>query len=111
MHLRSSRVFVQTATTPLVRPASVTMSQKLRLVRTQGNCQSETFHSPMPHGQTKKKEKKNQGVAGPRSRPTDPPRDAKSHTQLTNISMGITVMLGNLLQIFFVRVITHIQES
>jgi len=45
MHLRSNRVFVQTATAPLVRHASVTTSQELNSVTAQGNCQSKTFHT------------------------------------------------------------------
>jgi len=93
MHLRSNRVFVQTAS---FRLASVSTSQKLNSVTAQGSCQSKTFHPPTPRGQQKKnrkkKRKRTKEVAGPRPRPTDPPRFAKSPTQLTNISMGITVV-------------------
>jgi hypothetical protein len=91
MHLRSNRVFVQTAS---FRLASVSTSQKLNSVTAQESCQSKTFHPPTPRGKKRERErdrKRTKGVAGPRPRPTDPPRVAKSPTQLTNISMGITL--------------------
>ena len=56
MHLRSSRIFVQTASASNVRLASVTTSQKLNAARTQENCQSKTFHSPKHCRQNKKTE-------------------------------------------------------
>ena len=90
MHLLSSRIFVQTASAPNVRPASITTSQNLHSARTQRDCQSETFHSPTPR-EHNKKEKTNQGEKRHRSRSTMTlPRVAKSSTQLTNISISIT---------------------
>jgi len=76
--------------------APVTTSQKLNSVTVQGSCQSKTFHSPRHRGggrRERERERTNQGVAGPRSRRTNPPRVVKSPTQLTNISMGITQAL------------------
>ena len=89
MHLRSSRVFVQTTTAPLVRSASVTTSQELNSVTAQGNCQSKTFYSP----NALRKKRGGGGVdLTDVTTNTDTPRVAKSPTQLANISMGITAL-------------------
>jgi len=93
MYLGSSRVFIQTATAPLVRPASVTMVQRLNSVTAQGNCQSKTFHAPTFRVQLKKKSE-NKPEGGRTEVTTNrPSKFATSPTQLTNISVGSTKQL------------------